>query len=586
MEDEANWAGARFAESTTINSDSPDQLDCMDADDFEPTDNVGPSDSTPCPGGVAEASNNTYLRPSVPHTPWFRVIDARRKKVVAEEGSATPPATLHQREHRHGTGWSRLPRLPVEDHKVIFRIRGGISLQQEAVLSLRAAIQTALRAPLPMSARIRVRKEQNIALVSTSDPDLAVQLCHVQTLKLGSRSYEVSAYVASPDNSCKGVITGALPIPTEDALMNERHCHLSPKPFRPVTQVCHCCLRTGHRHDICQYPQERRCGNCGILNPSEHHDGSVPRCLTCGSDEHPTIDLGCPARQRRPGPRVLRDERQLLEKPNDPPLKQLSEQLPPNNQPRSRPQHASIEGHGSSAQSKCSKTPKHGKQTSQPIQPGAPPPIQASAHSSRNYPPPSSQCSAKSYNTWPALLQREPTHAPGLEARAVASSSSGLAAGGRLDQAPQSQLQRRQDPLAVPGKSPVEQASQNLSRSTPPHSPPLVQQTCAQYFQTPEFTQALTQLVLKFVNDSLEAVKTQLINEQEQALQRMETTFSHRMEKVEAAINHLYDMEAQSSPTRKHKQRKSAAASFQHTAQANSPQSGVSTPTTTQHGEF
>ncbi|KAL3221725.1 hypothetical protein MRX96_050209 [Rhipicephalus microplus] len=83
-----------------------------------------------------------------PHTPWFRVIDARRKKVVAEEASVTPPATFHQREHRHGTGRPRLPRLLVEDHKVISRIRGGISLQQEAVLPLRAAIQTTLRAPL------------------------------------------------------------------------------------------------------------------------------------------------------------------------------------------------------------------------------------------------------------------------------------------------------------------------------------------------------------------------------------------------------------------------------------------------------
>ncbi|KAL1441325.1 hypothetical protein MTO96_008737 [Rhipicephalus appendiculatus] len=165
-------------------------------------------------------------------------------------------------------------------------------------------------------------------------------------------------------------------------------------------------------------------------------------------------------------------------------------------------------------------------------------------------------------------------------------SASGLAAGGRLDQVPQSQLQRRQDPLADSGKSPVEQASQMPSQSTP-HSPALVQQTCAQYFQTPEFTQGLTQIVLKFVSGSLEAVKTQLSGEQEQALQRMETTFSHRMEKIEAAINHLYDMHAQSSPTRKHKQRKcTAACSPQPTEQANSPQSGVSTPTVPQHGEF
>ncbi|KAL3221724.1 hypothetical protein MRX96_050208 [Rhipicephalus microplus] len=190
--------------------------------------------------------------------------------------------------------------------------------------------------------------------------------------------------------------------------------------------------------------------NAGVEIVAFSTQVNATRIASRGSDKHPTIDLGCPARQRRPGPRVLRDERQLLEKPNDPPLKQLSEQLPPNNQPRSRPQHASSEGHGRSARSKRLNTPKHGKQTSQPIQPGAPPPIQASAHSSRNYPPPSSQCSAKSYNTWPALPQREPTHAPGLEARAAASSSSGLAAGGRLDQAPQSQLQRRQDPPGRP----------------------------------------------------------------------------------------------------------------------------------------
>ncbi|KAL3235926.1 hypothetical protein MRX96_022354 [Rhipicephalus microplus] len=74
-----------------------------------------------------------------------------------------------------------------------------------------------------MSTRIRVRKEQKIALISASDPDLAVQLCHLQMLKLVL--YEVSAYVVSPDNSCKGVITEALPIPTKNALKNDTVTH-------------------------------------------------------------------------------------------------------------------------------------------------------------------------------------------------------------------------------------------------------------------------------------------------------------------------------------------------------------------------
>ncbi|KAH7958901.1 hypothetical protein HPB49_006367 [Dermacentor silvarum] len=100
------------------------------------------------------------------------------------------------------------------------------------------------------------------------------------------------------------------------------------RPFRPVTQVCHCCLRTGHRHDICPYPQERRCGNCGVLNPDEHHERCLPRCLTCGSDDHPTIDLGCPARQRGLGPRVVKEECQDPKRHNTTPPRRDTKQPP------------------------------------------------------------------------------------------------------------------------------------------------------------------------------------------------------------------------------------------------------------------
>ncbi|KAH7958902.1 hypothetical protein HPB49_006368 [Dermacentor silvarum] len=161
------------------NSDLADQLDCMDAEYMEPQHDIGPCDYRPGLSGAADA-------------------------VLTEESSKIPPTPFDSRERRQGPGRPRLPRLPEGDHKVVLRIREGISLQQEAVLPLRAAIQTALRAPLPLEARIRVRKEQNIALVSTPDPDLAEQLCHIQTLLLGSKSYQVSAYVAFPDNSCKG----------------------------------------------------------------------------------------------------------------------------------------------------------------------------------------------------------------------------------------------------------------------------------------------------------------------------------------------------------------------------------------------
>ncbi|KAH7954041.1 hypothetical protein HPB49_015120 [Dermacentor silvarum] len=159
------------------NSNPAGQLDCMDAEYMEPEHDIGPCDYRPGLSGAADASNDTLPQPPVPHTPWYRVVDARRRRVVAEESSKKPPAPFDSRERRQGPGRPRLPRLPEGDHK-------------------------------------------NIALVSTPDSDQAEQLCNIQTLLLGSKSYQVSAYVASPDNSCKGVITGALPIPTEDALIN------------------------------------------------------------------------------------------------------------------------------------------------------------------------------------------------------------------------------------------------------------------------------------------------------------------------------------------------------------------------------
>ncbi|KAH7946504.1 hypothetical protein HPB52_000256 [Rhipicephalus sanguineus] len=488
----ANWAGARFAGTTAIDSDPPDQLDCMDADDVETEDGVGPSGYSPGPSGVAEASNNAHLRVPQSGFPYKR---------------------------RH-----------------ISTTRSGLTLTRCYTN----------RTPSPLAPG-----------GADTTPQIQTSL---QTLELGSRSYEVSAYVASPDNSCKGVITGALPIPTEDALMNDTVTYaqginiIQARAFGTNGAYAYTPSRAGVFPDTFTFKvwnfdadlsdQSPKCATAAsepatdttsahIRRNDEHHDGCVPRCLTCGSDEHATIDLGCPARQRRPGPRTLRDGRQLPEKPNTPPLRKNTEELPPHNQPRGSSQNADSQGPTRTARSKRPKIPNQGQQTSQPIQPQAPPPIQTPAHPSRNHPTPSSQCGAKSNATWPALPQRQSTHAPGLAARAAAPSASGSATGGHLNQVSQSQLQRRQDPLADSGKSPVEQASQMSSQSTPPHSPALVQQTCAQYFQTPEFTQGLTQLVLKFVSDSLEAVKTQLSREQEQALQRMETTFSHRMEKID-----------------------------------------------------
>ncbi|KAH7967463.1 hypothetical protein HPB49_024958 [Dermacentor silvarum] len=70
------------------------------------------------------------------------------------------------------------------------------------------------------------------------------------------------------------------------------------RPYRPLSQVCSICLKTGHRADICPTPESARCKNCGHENPSEDHQ-CQPKCVLCEGD-HPVTDPSCPARQRKP----------------------------------------------------------------------------------------------------------------------------------------------------------------------------------------------------------------------------------------------------------------------------------------------
>ncbi|KAH7959966.1 hypothetical protein HPB49_015598 [Dermacentor silvarum] len=199
----------------------------MDAEDLESDRDIGPRDYRPGLSGAADVSNDTHPQPPVPHTPWYRVVDARGRKVVAEMSSKTLPSQFDSRERRNGPGGPRVPRLTEGDPKVVLRIRGGISLQQEAVLTTVSRWTNCTPATLPLETRIRVRKEQNIVLISTPNPDLAEQLYHIQTLLLGSKSYQASAYVASPDNCCKGG-NHRSPTDTYRGSPHERNDHLPP----------------------------------------------------------------------------------------------------------------------------------------------------------------------------------------------------------------------------------------------------------------------------------------------------------------------------------------------------------------------
>ncbi|KAH7965373.1 hypothetical protein HPB49_006581 [Dermacentor silvarum] len=396
------------------NSNPAGQLDCMDAEYMEPEHDIGPCDYRPGLSGATRSMihslSHTCL--TLHGTGWSTLADAGLSPRLS---SKTPPAPFDSRERRQGPDRPRLPRLPEGDHK----------------------------------ARIRVRKEQNITLVSTPDPDLADKLCHIQTLLLGSKSYQVSAYVAPPNNSCNGVITGALPIPTEDALMNETVTYphainiIQARPFGKNGA----CLYTFEGRRVPSYvyfegvdfdadlsAQSPKCSTAASepdidttsahthKNGDEHHERCLPRCLTCGSDDHPSIDLGCPARQRGFGPRVVKEGCQ------DP------------------------KGHNTTPPRRDTKVSTTNQQ---------PPTIRTSATPLSNYPPLAlAQCGARSEVTWPALPQREPTEAPGSVARGGPTGSSSSATGGSLD--PDPQLQQRQDPWPTLVSRPLSRPPQYL----------------------------------------------------------------------------------------------------------------------------
>ncbi|XP_070395498.1 uncharacterized protein [Dermacentor albipictus] len=270
---------------------------------------------------------------------WF-LVARKRKKQVQATSSLSPNTEPAQQDHPHlrlRNKSSQLPPLPIDDLKVVFRPRDGLNLGEWPQHSIARAIGTAaqLNESTLHQLTIRIRREQNVAVVSTPDEELA---------------YEVQAYVAAPDASCKGVISGIEKNTTPTTLMTnirspmaqvlharmmgnsataiitfsgirvpryiyyygaEYRCYI----HKPRQQLCSVCLSTGHRADACPTPDKPRCAACGTSNPSEGHDCTL-KCFHCGG-EHPATDSRCPVRQRKPFNKrhVFREQQKTVEQP-------------------------------------------------------------------------------------------------------------------------------------------------------------------------------------------------------------------------------------------------------------------------------
>ncbi|KAG0436812.1 hypothetical protein HPB47_017747 [Ixodes persulcatus] len=258
------------------------------------------------------------------------------------------------------TRQKRLPTLPVDDYRVVIRPRDGLNFSAWTTNKITQAIiaMAQLSAAKMAQATIRIHRDQNLVVVSTPNMESSTRVQQISALTLGTKQYEVTAYLAVPDNSCRGVISGVETRPTAEELTENlratginilyarmmgqtdtavitfegirvpRFVYLSGgeypcRPYQPRQQVCGVCLGLGDRTDVCPQPEQSRCTTCRAPGGAMEDHECTAHCVNCGG-EHPATDPRCPARQRAPYnkehvARYLREKEQQRTPPSPPP---------------------------------------------------------------------------------------------------------------------------------------------------------------------------------------------------------------------------------------------------------------------------
>ncbi|KAL1475849.1 hypothetical protein MTO96_036971 [Rhipicephalus appendiculatus] len=103
---------------------------------------------------------------------------------------------------------SRMPYMPKDHFKIILRPRGGINISKMGSTKVGKAIIEAagLGSDQTTSDIICPNVSQNIMVASTPERENAERYVRIRSIDLGGCNYEINAYEAAPDNTCKGVI--------------------------------------------------------------------------------------------------------------------------------------------------------------------------------------------------------------------------------------------------------------------------------------------------------------------------------------------------------------------------------------------
>lgn len=241
------------------------------------------------------------------------------------------------------------PRLPDNDYKIIFRPRSGLRVAAWQGRQIMQSILQASRIPERIfHARVTTQPQaqQNLIVVSTPDEACVEALRQINTLQLGTATYEVMAYLKTPPGTVRGVIHGIDQGTTQEQLNNiiattgpriidARMLGASTsavitfeglhvpfyikayglltrcRPYRQTVQCCSLCGELGHRRDVCPNPDTSTCAKCHAKDPAPDHD-CTPVCQLCGLN-HLTASRECRKKLRPPPPPLRVRERALTE---------------------------------------------------------------------------------------------------------------------------------------------------------------------------------------------------------------------------------------------------------------------------------
>ncbi|KAH7955523.1 hypothetical protein HPB52_001197 [Rhipicephalus sanguineus] len=300
-----------------------------------------------------EMVEGVEIDPEEANCPGWTTAVGRNKKAQPK----TPKSTVSTENHTGGNGGrrtaaaqsamkqlvkaSRLPKMPRDHIRIIVRPRGGLDVKKVCTIRLAQAMaMAAALAPDEVGEDIVCpNAAQNILVVSTPMRKNACAYAAIQQIHLKEGVYDVAAYLAASDNTCKGVVRGvdadfsdaqlrtmivnrrnptALEVRRIKVLVvvlfegmkvpNHVMCGSGMLPctlYRRQVDVCYSCGDLGHRADVCPNPSKEKCRGCGLASPASDNQ-CTPECTICGGP-HLTADRKC--KQRFQLPYIVRQRR-------------------------------------------------------------------------------------------------------------------------------------------------------------------------------------------------------------------------------------------------------------------------------------